>query len=120
MKKNGLGSDLIIFLVPVITPQQQQDDIITSPSYKEEADYGKKLLQKTKSEDVERAYRPALVLLVIHKDTGFANIVTASSTLEFVYHSPQSVILFSDLYCFFYFSKRILVCNNCGEVNRFF
>jgi hypothetical protein len=41
-------------LVPVITPQQQQDDI-TSPSYKEEADYyGKKLLQ-TKAEDVERA-----------------------------------------------------------------
>jgi hypothetical protein len=48
----------------VITPpppppqqQQQQDDIITSPSRKEEeADYGKKLLQKTKSKDVQRAY----------------------------------------------------------------
>ena len=56
-EKNSLGSDLIIFLVPVITPpQQQQDDIITSSSHKQEADYGKKLLQKTKSEDVERAY----------------------------------------------------------------
>jgi hypothetical protein len=37
--------------------QQQQEDIITSPSRKEEeADYGKKLLQKTKSKDVQRAY----------------------------------------------------------------
>jgi hypothetical protein len=47
-----------MFLVPVITPpqQEQQDDIITSPSYKgEEADYGKRLLQKTESKDVERA-----------------------------------------------------------------
>jgi hypothetical protein len=38
-------------------PQQQQDDIITSSSHnEEEADYGKRLLQKTKSKDVKKAY----------------------------------------------------------------
>jgi hypothetical protein len=43
-------------------------------------------------EATERHFNPALIYTL-----------QAASTLEFVYHSPQSVILFSDLYRLFYF-----------------
>jgi hypothetical protein len=43
-------------------------------------------------EATERHFNPALIYRL-----------QAASTLEFVYHSPQSVILFSDLYRLFYF-----------------
>jgi hypothetical protein len=40
----------------------------------------------------ERPFNPGLIYAL-----------QAASTLEFVYHSPQSVILFSDVYGLFYF-----------------
>jgi hypothetical protein len=43
-------------------------------------------------EATERHFNPALIYTL-----------QAASTLEFVYHSPQSVILFSDVYRLFYF-----------------
>jgi hypothetical protein len=43
-------------------------------------------------EATERAFNPRLIYAL-----------QAASTLEFVYHSPQSVILFSDVYGLFYF-----------------
>jgi hypothetical protein len=41
----------------------------------------------------ERPFNPGLIY----------SLQAATSTLEFVYHSPQSIILFSDVYRLFYF-----------------
>jgi hypothetical protein len=38
-----------------------------------------------------------------HFNSALIYTLQAAITLEFVYHSPQSVILFSDVYCLFYF-----------------
>src|SRR3712207_978187 len=43
----------------------------------------------------------------------------AQRTLELVDYRPQSVILFSDVYCLFYFWKRVSMRNNRREINRF-